>query len=867
AGNSTSRAYNSLTALLKSGLITETNYEKVLKDFTTILKKIPQYAGNNAWNAYDSLKALLESGLITETNYEKVLKDFTTILKEIPQYTGITTGSAYNSLTALLESGLITETIQKEIFTILKEIPQYARNDTHNAYKSLLDVLKLMKRKNLVLDQDTLGIILDMIRQGDNDSGVTDTLNVIRDFILARVKDPAPEAVPGSSGSLSALLTPINTQKPLTVLSSNQTVFTDEQKKAILEEIEKYCGDYIQKAVEFLEKLEQSGVITPQNREAIFTILKEIPQHTRKYTYRAYDSLTALLKSGLITETNYEKILKDFTTILKKINQYAVDGTWWDAYYSLEALLGSKSGLITETNQKEVFAILKEIPQYAGEHIGDAYNSLTVLLKSGLITETNQKEVFAILKEIPQYAGVYANNAYDSLKALLKSGLITETNQKEVVAILKEIPQYARGYTPNAYNSFLDVLKLMKQKNLPLDQDSLNVILDMIRQGGNDSGVKDTLNAIRGFILARVKDPAPDTGSGFPGSLSALLDPINTQQVALTAASSSNQIVFTDEQKKVILREIEEYCGSYIQKAKESLRGLEQSGVITPQNRETIFTIIKEIPQHAGDDTRDVYNTLKYLLGSSLITETNQEEIFTILREIPQYAGENIWSAYNSLKALLKTGLITEANYEKVLKDFVAILKEIPQHAEEDIWRIYDSLKTLLGSGLITGANYEKVLKDFIAIFKEITQYAESDTWRSCDNLTALLKSGLITETNQKEIFAILKEIPQHANRDTHKAYDSLLDVLKLMKRKNLALDQDSLIVILNMIKQGDKDLGVTDTLNVIRDFILTRVKDPAPEAEPGSSGSLSTLLSPIPRQLPAMNIIKGALGSTRSGL
>ncbi|MDO8602321.1 MAG: AAA family ATPase, partial [Candidatus Omnitrophota bacterium] len=384
------------------------------------------------------------------------------------------------------------------------------------------------------------------------------------------------------------------------------------------------------------------------------------------------------------------------------------------------------------------------------------------------------------------------------------------------------------------------------------------------------------------------------------------------------SALVSNQTVFTDKQKKTIFKEIEKYGGVLIQDTKEALGGLEQSGVLTPQNRETIFTILKEIPQYAKGITIFAYDSLKALLESGLITETNQKELFSVLNEIPQYAESSTWRAYNSLRALLesglitetnqkelfsvlkeipqhagsstdnvyynltallKSGLITEANYEKVLKDFTAILKEIPQYAGKDASSAYNSLTALLKSGLIT----ETIQEEVFAILKEIPQYARSNTSSAYDSLTvlvkpgliakpirqevstlikeipryagentgsaynsliALLESGLITKTNQEEIFTILKEIPQHANRDTHKAYDSLLDVLKLMKQKNLLLDQDSLMVILNMIKQGDKDSGVKGTLDAIRDFILARVKDPVIETGPGSSGSLSALLN-----------------------
>ena len=41
-----------------------------------ILKEIPQYAGNYTDRAYNSLTALLKSGAITSQNQEKVLKDF-----------------------------------------------------------------------------------------------------------------------------------------------------------------------------------------------------------------------------------------------------------------------------------------------------------------------------------------------------------------------------------------------------------------------------------------------------------------------------------------------------------------------------------------------------------------------------------------------------------------------------------------------------------------------------------------------------------------------------------------------------------------------------------------------------------------------
>ena len=150
-------------------------------------------------------------------------------------------------------------------------------------------------------------------------------------------------------------------------------------------------------------------------------------------------------------------------------------------------------------------------------------------------------------------------------------------------------------------------------------------------------------------------------------------------------------------------------------------------------------------------------------------------------------------------------------------------------------------------------------------ILKEIPQYAGSYTWKAYDSLKAILESGLVTETNHEEVFTILKEIPQYARSDTHDAYKSLLGVLELMKQKNLALDQDSLKVILNIIREGGKDSGVKNTLNAIRDFISTNVKDPAPEAEPGFSNTLEALLNPTPIQLPKINIIKDTLGLTKT--
>ena len=158
---------------------------------------------------------------------------------------------------------------------------------------------------------------------------------------------------------------------------------------------------------------------------------------------------------------------------------------------------------------KEGFTVLKEIPRHVGGDTDKAYSSLRALLGSGLITETIQKEVFTILREIPQYARYHTWSAYDNLKALLRSGVITETNQKEVFTILREIPRHAGEDTWRAYYSLEALLTLMKQKNLTLDENSLNATLTMIKDGPTGVGVAATLNAIRDLILNPISMQSP----------------------------------------------------------------------------------------------------------------------------------------------------------------------------------------------------------------------------------------------------------------------------------------------------------------------------------------------------------------------
>ncbi|MBU4313067.1 MAG: AAA family ATPase, partial [Candidatus Omnitrophica bacterium] len=610
----------------------------------------------------------------------------------------------------------------------------------------------------------------------------------------------------------------------INLLESNLiTKDNQEQILAILKELPQYAeedGESISKAYHSLVELLKSDLITPDNQEQMFTFLKKIPQHAKIGTWRAYDSLTILLKSNLYTEVNpetQEQILRDFSDILNKITRHVEKGELKDAFrafHSLYALL--ESNLITPDNQKQIFAILKEIPQYTKNYTWHAYYRLITLLKSNLYTEANpetQEQILRdfsdILMEIPQYAKDDTPDAYDRLDTLLESNLITPDNQKQIFAILKELPQYAKGYTPEAINTFHQLLETLDQKHITLTDADIKIITNMIKAQGKGRNVIVTIDNIKELILNEVKDPEDEGGGGKGTILSGGLAGLMSQQPT-EVTLASNQGVFTEEEEKSIIEEIKRHCGAKINTTIETLHKINNPELIKPYyNKEIIFTILRDLPQYAEELTEAAFHGIYDLLKLNLITPDNQEQIFTILKETPQHAGMWTKESYSGLITLLKSNLITLDNQEQIF----TILKEIIPYARKYTVYTYASLITMLKSNLCAGADPEtqkQILKDFSDILKEIPEYAERDTPKAHGYLDNLLESGLITPDNQKQIFAILKEIPQYAKEDTWRAYNSHFILLQL-----------------NVIKKHNQKQILRDFLDIIKgSYEYTKDKD-----------------------------------------
>ncbi len=170
------RAFDSLIALLESGILTNDNYFKVLGSFEVLLRKISQREAPG--DTYDSLIALFESGLVREDNYEKVLGQFTVLLDEISTYAAESQGSAHTILIALFESDLVKVANYEKVFTILIKIPKYAKERIWRTYHNLWYLLSHMEQKGLVLDESILSYILTAIENMGKGLGIREALDM-----------------------------------------------------------------------------------------------------------------------------------------------------------------------------------------------------------------------------------------------------------------------------------------------------------------------------------------------------------------------------------------------------------------------------------------------------------------------------------------------------------------------------------------------------------------------------------------------------------------------------------------------------------------------------------------------------------------